>query len=498
MYATAVGSSRPLASTRVMINMDDFQDQGEEGEQTFRVSEQRDAKVRMIRACLKKDVIDLWELRELSLTSGGLVNAEMRQHAWPLLVGLRLSVARHPTESTKGAHTIDEKDVELIRRDAGRSVLYRYQKRGSAPSPQSVTELVLAGEEFSPKSVKSIQQERLASVLEATIASPLSRQQGKIHYYQGLHDVAGVMLLNLEDVNLTSSVMRRICQTHFRDALRQDFHQMAWFLDRILLPLIDRVDQDVHDFLVDAEVEMSNGMLPWIVTWFSHDIHKEEVASRLLDAFLCSHPMFPLYFAVALLTHPYNKQELICSDPDPAMAYMMMRTFPAKIQPDWDSDSGITAQDLLDYAFHMMREVPPRSLLKLSANYHKAIPTEETIEKSCSLSIMKAPPSWALASTAVSVTAEIEEGDIDTEKSINGQNNRATIIKQRSSSPTNRAKIASGVEVIMKTVPFDTTFSLRATQGETHQEFCPKAFHARSHWTVYKLMMFGRRSRVPR
>jgi hypothetical protein len=74
MYATAVGSSRPLASTRVMINMDEFQDQGEEGEQTFRVSEQRDAKVRMIRACLKKDVIDLWELRELSLTSGGLVN----------------------------------------------------------------------------------------------------------------------------------------------------------------------------------------------------------------------------------------------------------------------------------------------------------------------------------------------------------------------------------------------------------------------------------------
>jgi hypothetical protein len=38
---------------------------------------QQDAdKIRKIRACLEKDCVDLWELRELSLTAGGLVKGK--------------------------------------------------------------------------------------------------------------------------------------------------------------------------------------------------------------------------------------------------------------------------------------------------------------------------------------------------------------------------------------------------------------------------------------
>jgi Rab-GTPase-TBC domain len=412
------------------------------------------------------------------------LSAELRQKAWPLLVGLQ---DKHdPTKVTVANEAcIDDKDMELIRRDSGRSVLYRYCKRESPPSPRSVVDDYDA----------LAQQDNLAILLETTIAAPLSIQQGRIHYYQGLHDVAGVLLFNMVDVHTSRAVMRRICQSHFRDALRHDFVSLTWMLDRVLLPLIQHVDQDVHDFLVGAQVEMSSGVLPWIITWFTHDIHKEEVASRLLDAFLCAHPMFPIYFAVALLTHPYNKQELVFADPDddPAMVYITIRTFPSKIQSDWDTDSGITAQDLLDDALHIMREVPPRALLKLASAYDVAVPMDEVIDKASCLSIMRAPPSWALSSTAVVTLDEEEyvmvEGGDEEGWDYELQDPAAAAPKR---AQTNKAKIASGVAMIMKTVPFDATLSLRVEE-ENPREWYPKTFQCRSKWGIYRRMLFGRR-----
>lgn len=46
-------------------------------------SQLRDSKMKKIRSCLEQDVIDLWELRELSLTNGGLVNGTSTKTADP-------------------------------------------------------------------------------------------------------------------------------------------------------------------------------------------------------------------------------------------------------------------------------------------------------------------------------------------------------------------------------------------------------------------------------
>lgn len=419
------------------------------------------------------------------------LTAEVRQIAWPLLVGRQTPEPKIETPNSKTDTSIVDSDIDLIHRDAGRSVLYRYYKRESPSSPRSVTTREMSENEHS-------QQSKLAKVLETIIASPLSRKQGKIHYYQGLHDVAGVMLFNIGDIQLTSSVMRRVCQTHFRDALRQDFLQLTWLLDKVLLPLIDRVDPAVHDFLADAEVEMSSAVLPWIITWFSHDIHKAEVASRLLDAFISSHPLFPLYFAAAILIHPYNKQELIYSDPDPAMIYMTLRTFPSKIQSDWELDSGITAQDLLDDALHIMRAFPPRTLLKLAATYDDSVSREDIIRKASDLSILKAPPSWAFASTAVLPAPKVDEEDyVIIGKNYIDRNEKdkvveGTLPEQQSEKTYHKAKIASGVEFLMRSVPFDTTLSQRV-EDESPRKSYPRTIPAQSQWSIYTQVLFGSR-----
>ena len=423
------------------------------------------------------------------------LTAEARQLAWPLLVGRQTPILKTETPNLKTNTCVEDRDseIDLIHRDAGRSVLYQYYKRESPSSPRSVTTKEL--EETQPS-----QQSNLATVLETMIASPLSRQQGKIHYYQGLHDVAGVMLFNLGDVQVTSSVMRKICQTHFRDALRQDFQQLTWLLDKVLLPLIDRVDPAVHDFLAYADVEMSSAVLPWIITWFSHDIHKAEVASRLFDAFISSHPLFPLYFATAMLIHPYNKQELIYSDSDPAMIYMTLRTFPSKIQSDWEIESGITAQDLLDDALHIMRAYPPRTLLKLAATYDNSMSREEFICKACGLSILKAPPSWAFTSTAVLPSPKVnEKGYVTIGKNHRDGKEKATdmvsegaVPGQCSEKTYHKAKIASGVEFLMKSVPFDTTLS-RRVEDESPRKSYPMTIPSQSKWSMYTRLLFGSR-----
>jgi Rab-GTPase-TBC domain len=203
--------------------------------------------------------------------------AEMRRAAWHLLVGLdRID----PCQRTC---SMDEKELDLIRRDANRSVLFRYHKRRVADRTPS-------GESTAQRDSSHVQQEQLATVL----SSALSGGTKKLHYYQGLHDIAGVLLYNLQDTDHACAVLQRLCRLHLRDALREDLTHWTWLLDTVLLPILDSVDQELHDYLLHCGLECSNAILPWLITWFTHDIHDEQVASRLMDVLLSSHALFPL------------------------------------------------------------------------------------------------------------------------------------------------------------------------------------------------------------
>lgn len=40
--------------------------------------------------------------------------------------------------------------------------------------------------------------------------------------------------------------------------------------------------------------------LSWLITWYGHVVQSQEQASRLMDLFLSSHPLMPIYLAAAV------------------------------------------------------------------------------------------------------------------------------------------------------------------------------------------------------
>ena len=318
------------------------------------------SKAQRIENCLDKEPIDLWELRELALSKGGLLKSQYRQQVWPLLVGLaKTTEAASESEQEAEEDYNSEKDVEkeseeesekneeqsfgppsptsimdfffldtevlesfekgpkslqtkLIRRDANRSVIFQYNKQAaSSPCP----------DDFASK--------RLASVLEEMI-----RQDPSLHYYQGLHDITGVLLHNMEyQRKQTSEIAKQLCKSHLRDAMRENFGDVIWLLNLFLMPLVERVDPHVHYAL--QELQTANFVLPWIITWFTHDIYNPVIAGRLADAFLAGHPLLPMYFAIALLTHPVLKETFLQADSDDmATLFVTLKALPKSIDSD--------------------------------------------------------------------------------------------------------------------------------------------------------------------
>ena len=307
--------------------------------------------------------------------------AKYRKRAWLKLVGLdddeemafdvvssplssekenvinQASVAS-PTSAGSYAVEIEEEkktecpDGDLIRRDVGRSVLFRYSNTacnnndfGGALSPRAAS-----------ASVPSYASERLAMALEDTI-----RRSGntKLHYYQGLHDVAGVILHNMDyHTNATISILSKLCQSHFRDAMRENFGNVTWLLSLLMLPLVEKVEYSVYEVLQIVEIDLSNVCLPWVITWFTHDMHHAETAGRLVDMFLSSHPLLPIYFAVAVITHPVLKQMILTADlDDPALLFSLIKKMPISVVSDLD-DSGHSAFSSLE------AKVPVQELLE--------------------------------------------------------------------------------------------------------------------------------------
>lgn len=416
-------------------------------------------KTERIEICLgTSSPVDLWELRELALSEGGLLRAGYRQKAWPKLVGLTeedcipelvLSTtyiesptsvgspnvslsAWSPSDSAVGIEEEKKSEIEaiidLIRRDAGRSVIFRYHLEATGTS----------------SIVPPYASQRLAQVLENIIRQGNS----SLHYYQGLHDIAGVVLHNMDyRVDATTQILQRISHSHLRDAMRENFSNINWFLSVLLPPLLEKVDPFVHHTLRMAQVELSTVCLPWMITWFTHDLHDPETAGRLVDAFLSGHQLMPVYFAIALITHPILKQEILNVDSeDTSLIFMAIKNMPLRLKTTdkeflIDSDEPhyhhqwVSLQEVLEDCITIMNRMPPRCLLDLvdSSAYSRS----ELLRRVSSLSLFKAPASWSMASGGLPRSW----------KELNEIEGTTYCV---------RAKLASGVPMLMNTVSEST------------------------------------------
>jgi hypothetical protein len=93
-------------------------------------------------------------------------------------------------------------------------------------------------------------------------------------------------------------------------ARKNDFGNITWLLSVLLLPLVEQVEPNAECSLLltgNGSLQQLTCDCPGsIITWFTHDVYDPTTttAGRLVDAFLCSHPLLPMHVAVALLVHP--------------------------------------------------------------------------------------------------------------------------------------------------------------------------------------------------
>jgi Rab-GTPase-TBC domain len=193
-------------------------------------------------------------------------------------------------------------------------------------------------------------QRRLANLINLTLVlsykechanSSRVEKDNTLRYYQGYHDVACIILSTLggcrpirvapgilssshntlegmavaTGLELPAAVLLQLSRSHFRDCMRANFAQLQTALRLTMLPLLAYFDPEVHAFLQQVEMEPFFA-LSWVITWFSHDIRDTELVKRLFDFFLVSHPLMPIYVAVAMVSHPLNRQDVLQSSED--------------------------------------------------------------------------------------------------------------------------------------------------------------------------------------
>lgn len=301
------------------------------------------------------------QVREIILTTFLALKATFRRVAWPLLVGLQgcdnnsSSGDIHPSSvlQSTGApirrSNLSDIDRDLLRLDSTRSVLNKY--RGNCLDEAKE-------EEASDKGSKPMQDKAkdLLQVLESVLEIP--PRCGSMRYFQGMHDIVGVFLLNLADNLVATAVVRRLCHSHFREALRDDdFVSLLSFLEATLLPLLHKFDPELHDILSLDEVMLPTIILPWMISWCLHDITDPLVSSRLVDALICGHSTFVLYFVVSLLIA--GRSEILNSnldDDDPMMIAMTTKGLVSKIVSDFSEPDGygFPAQAVIDNALVLL------------------------------------------------------------------------------------------------------------------------------------------------
>lgn len=407
------------------------------------------SKAKEIEACLSNPDVDLWRLREFALTSGGLLNDSLRKRAWPKLLGVDCTDKSvvppnlynfRPNET--GIPSVSEQ--EQVDRDVVRSswhLLTPQQRKDWKGEKASQIDKILR-----------IQQTNLASLIKIV----LHDAAGQLQYFQGFHDIAAIFLTVLsETVNtrpntnssskkhhskrkpkyicqlgLASSLLHKISNSHLKDAMQSDFSSLTSAIKIVLFPMIQFFDPVLHEHLEKSGIEPYFA-IPWVLTWFSHDVRDTETASRLFDAFLAAHSLFPLYMAVAMILHPLNRQEILNTECDFSAIHLALQHLPRKscafrwasmnrhrttdVEEIVDVDDldepilkhektaqyfppPVSFQELIDTAISFMRRLPPRKIIPLASQYRKGS-LEPYLKAAPQIYLLKNPPSWALAAT---------------------------------------------------------------------------------------------------
>lgn len=276
--------------------------------------------IRQINKVLDDKRVDLAQLRKISAVRG-LVNNEIRARVWPLLLGVNKSVDAYEDHKA-GRH----RDSSVVDVDVQRSLW--------------------AWTEGWTDAQREDKRKELRFVLDATVCG----QDGTVFYYQGLHDVASVLLLVMGDKAAYQTLTHlSLCQ--LRDCTRSTLDAVLELLG-LLMPILREADEEVYEQLAATEVPPFFA-LGWFITWFAHSVDDLQQISRLFDLFMAAHPLMPLY-VTAIVIKGARKQVLAC-EPDPAELHRLLTNLPVLGQ--------LSADELCQQAASLFKQSPPNKLV---------------------------------------------------------------------------------------------------------------------------------------
>jgi len=309
--------------------------------------------------------VDLQRLRRLAAVRG-LGTHALRARAWPLLLG-----AAPPSISDAAAlealATRHHKDRSVVDCDVARSLWSFTEGWGEgrredvrAGLRRVLNAAVAAGGGGGVKVEGVGGGPTTPAATTTTPPPPPPPSAPPVHYYQGLHDVASVLLLVTGSEAAAFRLLTRLTVGPLRDCTRPT---LAPALAAVgLLPaLLSLADPPLAAHLAPTPPHYA---LPWHLTWFAHGMPAGPGAltgaARLFDLFAATHPLMPLYVGAALLTSPASRAALLATDRgDPGEVHGAIGRLPRL--------GGLSPDAAAVRALELYRAHPPSALVAAAA-----------------------------------------------------------------------------------------------------------------------------------
>ncbi|XP_069507052.1 TBC1 domain family member 20 isoform X2 [Ambystoma mexicanum] len=194
-----------------------------------------------------------------------------------------------------------------------------------------------------------LQEELIDIILQVLQRNP------QLHYYQGYHDIVVTFLL-VVGKSLATALVEKLSTHHLRDFMDPTMDNTKHILN-YLMPIIDQVNPEVHDFMQRAEVGTIFA-LSWLITWFGHVLSDFRHVLRLYDFFLACHPLMPIYFAAVIVL--YREEEVLESECDMASVHHLLSQIP----------QDLPYETLISRAGDLFVQFPPSELAREAAQQH--------------------------------------------------------------------------------------------------------------------------------
>ncbi|KAH0005878.1 hypothetical protein KCU78_g12628, partial [Aureobasidium melanogenum] len=280
----------------------------------------------ILRACKNGD---REQLVALATSSGGLIEDHVRRIAWPILLGNSSTDAGH-TDNWQGLPV--HRDEEQVKLDVHRAFVYY-------PTGESEKQIEGRKHELSD------------------LITGLLRLHPCLHYFQGFHDIAQVLLLVL-GADQAAPLLARLSLLRIRDYMLPTFSASESHV-QLLPAIVYATDPKLCQHLARLQPYFA---IAATLTLYAHDIEEYGGISRLFDFLLAHEAVISVYmYATIIMTRKNELLEYEADDED------MMYAILSKLPKPLDIEALITRTTML-FAQHPPETLPFDAWRKVS-NY---------------------------------------------------------------------------------------------------------------------------------